>query len=73
MNDKDKNWPPENCLRNGCQDGYVNAEYCKYCGFDKDEHERRLKLPLVKGADGLRRMNVYVPGRIAPRYKEDGK
>lgn len=40
-----------NCLYNsaGCQ----FPEDCKGCGFDKAEAERRSRIPLTKGPDGL--------------------
>lgn len=47
----------ENCRFGGCSEGKANGTACQHCGFDKDEHERRKKLPLVRCEDGLVRMS----------------
>ena len=47
----------EGCLQGGCGH-FQGVASCKMCGFWKAEHARRLKLPLVKGRDGLRRKYV---------------
>ena len=47
----------EGCLQGGCGH-FQGVASCKTCGFWKTEHARRLKLPMVKGRDGLRRKHV---------------
>ena len=47
----------EGCLQGGCAQ-FQDLATCKTCGFCKEEHTRRLTLPLVKGPDGLRRKYV---------------
>ena len=51
----------ENCLRGGCVRwrGAVSAGLtftaCERCGFDKQEADRRMKIPLTLCRDGLKR------------------
>ena len=46
-------------VRIGCDGQIYPTEECEHCGWNKKENERRKKLPLVKGADGLyRRLTV---------------
>lgn len=33
--------------------GCGNPKNCEFCGFDYEEHKRRIKRGLVKGEDGL--------------------
>lgn len=47
----------DGCLQGGCAK-FQDLDACKICGFNKEEHARRLKLPLVKGPDGLWRKYV---------------
>ena len=57
--------PPENCLKNGC----FWPSNCSRCGFDKAENERRKKLPLVLGRDGLRRK--IIPREYSPDDEQE--
>lgn len=57
----------DKCLRGGCE-RWFNANKqnrklaeCERCGWDKEENERRRKLPLVVGKDGLRR--IVIPAK----------
>ena len=50
---------PKNCRMNGCFDwAMYGRKACVGCGHDKAEHDRRMKLPLRKDADGLLRIHV---------------
>lgn len=49
----------KNCRMNGCFDwAMYGRKACVGCGHDKAEHDRRMKLPLRKDADGLLRIHV---------------
>ena len=51
--------PTPICLKNGCPEAKGHPEICLRCGFEEREHERRLRLPLTKGEDGLRRIYIH--------------
>ena len=56
----------ENCLQNGC--AAPSSVSCYGCGFDREEHQRRRKLPLEQLPDGtygivLRPPEVETPGQ----------
>lgn len=63
MSEKPK--PPKNCLRGGCD----SVGKCSRCGFDREEYERRKKLPLVLGPDGLRRK--IIPRKEHPEDEQE--
>lgn len=46
------------CLKGGCAHAKPGSPACCHCGFDAREDIRRRRLPLVMGADGLKRKNV---------------
>lgn len=37
------------------------GEKCATCGWNRDEHERRMQLPLEQNEDGLRNKNIAKP------------
>lgn len=51
--------PPENCLLGGCD----TIGKCSRCGFDREENERRKKIQLVRGNDGIRRKIIQRSSR----------
>ncbi len=44
------------CVLNGCSDGF--GPWCRRCGFNRKELERRESLPLEADSDGLYRKRV---------------
>lgn len=40
-------------------------EHCAKCGWNRDEHERRMALPLEQNEDGLRHKNIAKPEATA--------
>lgn len=44
------------CVLNGCSDGF--GPWCRRCGFNRKELERRESLPLEVDSDGLYRKHV---------------
>lgn len=44
------------CVQNGCSDGV--GPWCRRCGFNRKELERRKSLPLEVDSDGLFRKHV---------------
>ena len=55
--------PKEYCILQGCTDG--QGPWCIRCGHNKYENERRRRLPLVTGEDGLSRKYVGVEKEAA--------
>lgn len=43
-----------NCLQGGCIYAAPDGRTCRGCGFDRLEHRRRLRLPIVPLGGGLR-------------------
>lgn len=52
----------ENCNMAGCSAG--EGPWCARCGFNKREDERRKKLPLVEGTDGICRKLIKERERL---------
>lgn len=52
------------CTKDGCRFAMAGSPMCSGCGFELHEYARRRALPLVLGADGLRRK--IVRGARAP-------
>jgi len=44
----------------GCE-GEKDQRSCTWCGHDKKEHARRMRLPLQTGPDGLMRIYAGIP------------
>ena len=56
----------QNCRLDGCEEGLLNPELCRGCGWDKVEEARRRLLPLTRCEDGLYRIIVTTPAAAAP-------
>lgn len=41
------------------------GEKCTKCGWNRDEHERRMQLPVEQNEDGLRNKNIAKPEATA--------
>ena len=56
MGSEKQNAVKEVCLKDGCTDGY--GPWCKECGWNVNETERRKDIPLVLDRDGLYRKHI---------------
>lgn len=56
----------EKCIQGGCK--FRQGPWCKTCGFRPEEAERREKIPLTLGEDGLLRKYLG----IARQEAKDG-
>lgn len=64
--DQDDDGPPCLLTRDGrdCRGNRVGAAACIRCGWNPDEHQRRVRLPLVENDKGLLHMSVEQPRTI---------
>lgn len=58
--DQDDDGPPCLLTRAGrdCRGNYVGADACGRCGWNPEEYQRRVRLPLVENDKGLLHMSV---------------
>ncbi len=56
MGSEKQNAVKEVCLKDCCTDGY--GPWCKECGWNVNEAERRKDIPLVLDSDGLYRKHI---------------
>lgn len=63
LEDQEEDGPPCLLTRDGrdCRGNRVGAAACIQCGWNPEEHQRRVRLPLVENDKGLLHMSVGQP------------